>query len=252
MKRPEIPGCLILLSGIVILLNSTACSSCSKGDEGGGDAAVKGESGPDGDTDTDTDVDADADSDSDSDSDSDADGDCTGWCPPKGCERLYLFSDSKYHTIRSSWSEKYVVWISSDVTENVSRYYVYNLSSKETNVIFEYNHTIQAASVIGEEFYFRHRIYFLDSGYSKDTEVFSMDADGKNIRRITNIDCSEWCYTLREEVLYCWYQKSSEPTEMRVLYADTGQDKILSQNINLNHTCADGDVTFPRFSGQPT
>jgi len=235
---------------VLLLMDLNGCSGCndSSGQEKDASIDVKdtpGDAATDADTDTDSDSDSDTDTDTDTDTDSDTDAGCTGWCPPKGCARLYDFYDNPYPTIRSSWSDKYVVWID----DNVSELYVYNINTENKNTIHNSPKWIQTASVFNGKVYWRERLVNPDGGRGT-LEVFSSDINGDNKQQITDVeckDCGHWCYTLREDVLYCLYEKTGEPTELRVLYADSGQEKIISQNINLNNTCADADDHYVLF-----
>ena len=124
--------------------------------------------------------------------------------------------------------------------------HLYDLEQKSQEIIIE-QFMITAVSVIGEQIYWRQPSFLPDGGIPETDEIYFSNPQGNNIRRVTDNDWSEWCYTLRENVLYCWYEKTGEPDELRVLYADSGQDKIISQKINLAHSCIDGDDHYILF-----
>ena len=242
---------------VLLLMDLNGCSGCNDSSGQENDASVdaqdkqKDASDADADSDADSDSDTDIDTDTDTDTDSDTDAGCTGWCPPKGCARLYDFYDSTAHTIRSSWSEDYVVWHVWE--EEKSRIYVYNIGNGDLNVEYEIdsplysNKSFAATSTAGGKIFWNQPILLNDGGVRYPGEIHEKSVGISGIKRLTDNTWGEWCYTLREDVLYCWYEKTGEPTELRVLYADSGQEKIISQNINLNHTCIDGDDHYVVF-----
>jgi len=252
----------IVISVLSIMLFS-GCSSCSSGraqkdgspgnDSGTGDVHIGSDADSDtdgdidGDSDVDVDTDTDVDTDSDSDTDGDSDGGCTRWCPPKGCVRLYDFYVNPGPTIQSSWNENYALWIS----KNDWNMYRYDVKNGNTTTI-QNRFMMESVSIGGDTIFWQEPTIFPDGGAASGLEVFASDANGKNIRQVTHNDWSEWCYTLKDDVLYCWYEKSGAQTELRILYANAGTDKTLSQKINLSNTCADGDGNYIVFCEEGT
>jgi len=237
----RLPLIFAITVSIFLAVLLEGCSGCGDAKSDGEDAAHPADAAQDGshpadedadsdsdsDADSDSDSDSDADTDTDADSDTDSDVDCTTqWCPPSGCKNMYKYATYSAH--RFSWNEQYMSWIVDDSHDEI---FIYDVNNDIIQIKYEADDLlVQLVSIADDEIYWRQKVSLPDGGKSYESDVYVCNLSSCNARRVTNNDVTEHCFAIEKGVLLCLYMSSSNQKEVRLLYADAGESKLLSDN----------------------